>query len=617
MIAFLRGPGGFFTRFASEAVPAGIAVAVGASLLPLVSPLTAGLGGALAWPLASGVLRGVRRRTALRRLYRLALLAHVAFWSYQGIAASHLVPARTAIEVAGSAAWQGPGELHAGYGARAFTLPARTSLAGWGSRPRRVRLPAFGGAGVIGRASQRWMAAPGADGVPRIPMFRASDEDARGDVLGARALVLRPAAASGGAPAAIVRLDLVTSDGPLHTAIAAGLADLGFLPETVLVAATHTHSGPGGYASSPLSALLGTDHFRADVFAAIRDAAVAAARAAFDAAEPARIALVRARDRAAGAPILARNRRAEDPLQIDDRVYVLRVDAVAGDRPIACVLNYPIHPILHARRHMAFDRDLAGGLEDALEAALGEGMPVLFLNGAQGDITAPAVAAPDVEARIARLASTFAEAVAPAVRAARGTGVTEARLACCMVRRDLGTPRLVADVLGDRPGCLEAVARPCFQGDPEEVLRDVLAAPVNVAIWSVGIPEGRLGFTWGGDVAASVNLTAAWEPAPLTFGAWVLELGRGTPAQRVGLLWEPGEAVQELGRAWRAAAADLGLEDTLVVGLANGSCAYITPPATYARSGYEAEATFFGRETGPSVTAALTAALEVALAHLR
>ena len=94
--------------------------------------------------------------------------------------------------------------------------------------------------------------------------------------------MLRPADASARAARGLVRLDLVTSDAELHAAVAAALADLGFAPQTVLVPATHTHSGPGGYSDVPLSALLGTDHFRADVFEAVTAAAVRAVRAAYE-----------------------------------------------------------------------------------------------------------------------------------------------------------------------------------------------------------------------------------------------------------------------------------------------------------------------------------------------
>ena len=615
MISLVRGPGGLFKRLADEMVPGAVAIAAGADLLPFLSPLYAALAGAATWPLASAVIRAIRRRKWLRRGYRLAVFALVVFWSVHGVQATHLAPAGP-VGAVETARWSRDADLLAGYGTAPFALPEHTTLAGWGSRPRRIRLPAFGGGGVIGRWSQAWMAEP-RGGAPRIPMFRAPDPDAPPGALGARAVVLRPADASVGPPAAIVRLDLVTSDAHLHAAVAAAVADLGFVAQTVLVSATHTHSGPGGYSDVPLSALLGTDHFRADVFEAVTAAAVRAVRAAYEAAEPAPLALVRARDRKDGAPVLGRNRRAPDPTAIDDRVYVLLLESVASKRPIACVLNYAVHPVLYRRRHMAFERDLAGGLEESLSAALGEDTPVLFVNGAQGDVGPTPATHGQVSEEIAALGKAFAAVVAPAVEAARGTGATRWRLSCSRAPRDMGTPRVVTRLLGEREGAVEAVSRPYFDGDVEEVVRDVLALPVNVGVWSMGITEGRLGFTWGGDVGAEVNLASHMPSREVAFGAWVLAPEAGSTQPAFGLLWEPGEAVVELGRAWRDAAAQRGLDDVLVVGLTNGACAYLTPEATYLHDGYEAQATFFGPRTARHATETLDAALDAALRQLR
>jgi hypothetical protein len=600
---------------ASELVPGGLAVALGLALVPFVSPLTAALAGALAWPLASALVRALRRRTWLRRIYRTAFLAHVLFWSVQGVLATRHEPARP-VRPAGLSAWRAPATLRAGYGTAAFHLPAGTTLAGWGSRPRRVRWPMFLGAGPVGRWSQRWMAEPGADGAPRLPLYRGPAPDARGETLGARALVLRAGEGAGDPPAGIVRVDLVTSDARLHAAVTAAVADLGFRPETVIVAATHTHSGPGGYADNALSALLGTDHYDPRVFAAVRDAAASALRQAWKAAVPARLAVVQARDRAGGRLVLARSRGPEGPDKVDDRVLLWRVDRAADGSPLAVVLNYAVHPVLYRRQHMAFARDLAGSMEEALSAELGGGTPVLFLNGAEGDITeqpAPGT----VQERLASLSRAFARAVAPAVRAAAGHGATRVRLACAQVTRRLATPRVNVTLAGSRAATLTAVDRPWLGGDAADVLADLLSLPANLLVWTQAVPEARLGFSWDGGAGVCIALTPLLGHEPEPFGAWVLEFpGAGGP-RRSALLWEPGEAVESLGRAWRAAATGRGLPETLVVGLANGSCAYLTPEALYREGGYEARGTFFGPRSGADAGEALVAALDAALGALR
>ncbi len=611
MISYLRGPGGPLRRVAAEWVPFSLAVVVGGCAIAVVSPLTACLLAAAAWPLASAALRWVRQRPRLRRLYRLALLAHVIFWTAQGILATRMEPAAPPAAPAVSA-WARGSAFHAGYAARAFEVPGWTPLAGWGSPPRRLRLPTLGGLGVLGRTGQAWMAEPDTAGQPRLPLFRASTPPHTLNGLGARALLLRPDA--GGPALAVVRLDLVTSDRRLHAAIATRVAGLGIRPEGLLVAATHTHSGPGGYSDNPLSALFGTDHFSPVVFEAIVGAAVASIREASEAAVPARMALAVARDRdaASGRPIVARNRRAGDKDDVDDRVHALCFDALEGDRPIAVLLNYALHPHTHRRRHMAFDRDLAGGIEEALAARLVGAPPVLFVNGAQGDVATQRRPGAPAE-QIRELAAAFAAAVAPSIEAARGHGSADLRVACARVDQAMATPRVVVAALGSRAGVLEAIDRPLTDVAFATTAADVLALPLNMAIWSLGMPEARVGFGWEGDAGVVLRLTDSMGNPPCAFGAWVFETGPQEARTRVALLTEPGEAVMALGRAWRDAAASRGIPHTLVLGLTNGSCAYITPARAYRRDGYEAESTMYGPTTGATATAALTTALDAAL----
>ncbi|MDA1194877.1 MAG: neutral/alkaline non-lysosomal ceramidase N-terminal domain-containing protein, partial [Planctomycetota bacterium] len=522
MISYLRGPGGPLRRLAAEWVPFSIAVVVGGVWMPLTSPLNAALVATAAWPLASAALRWVRRRPGLRRLYRLALLGHVVFWSFQGVAATTRTPAAVP-EVGAASAWAASGGFTAGQASRPFVLPAWAPIAGWGSPPRRIRLPVFGGLGFLGRHGQALMAEPREGGQPWLPLFRAGEA---GQALGARALVLRPEGE--GAPLAIVRVDLVTSDGALHAALLERIAPLGFRAEGVLLAATHTHSGPGGYAANPASALFGTDHLSPALVQAVLDAAAGAVEDATARAIPARIALVKAHDRdpTTGAPIIARNRRAGDEDAIDDRVYCLRVDGREDGVPIAVVLNYALHPHMHRRRNMLFDRDLAGGIEEALTERL-EGHPaVLFVNGAQGDISTREGAGAPPE-RIAELAARFADAVAPDVVAAAAHAVPTLRVACARCERRMATPRVIVAALGERAGALSAVDRPYTELEAWSTAADVVAAPLNIALWTLMLDNVRVGFTWDGDVGAAVQLERTMGNDALPFGAWVFELGDG------------------------------------------------------------------------------------------
>ncbi len=617
MITLFRGPGGIHRRIAAELVPLGCACVAGGLVIPLAWTLPTWFGvvacvltGALTWIGASILLRAVRARPLLRRVYRVALLLHVLFWTTQGVLATVNEPAG-AVQPARASAWRAPTAFLAGAAEVPFDLPARTTLAGWGARPRRVTMPPFGGIGVVGRLGQRWMAAPLEDGAPTAPLFRRPDPAVAAEVLGVRALVLRPEDAADGPPAAFVRVDLVTSDRRLTEAVAAGLQDLGYRPEGVLLAATHTHSGPGGYSDGPLSGVIGTDHFDAGVFRALRDACIAAVRAAHAEARPARIGLVRARDRAPdGRRLLSRNRRKQDLDAIDDRVYALRVDERDGDATIAVLLNYAVHPVLLRRRHMGFHRDFAGAIEDAVAAVVPGDPLVLFFNGAQGDISAePGPDAGDARGRF--LARRFVEqSFAAAWRASAAAPKPRLRLRMARTRRTMATPRLVTGA-GPREALLDALYAPLWESPAADLVAGVIALPVNAFVWSLGLPELRVGFSFSGALGISVNLEPGVGDEPYDVGAFVFETANldGTAAERWALLWQPGEATQAVGRAWRKSVADIGIADTLLVGLAGGSTAYFTTEDEFHAEGYEAEATLFG----PGATAAITEALLNAL----
>ena len=614
MISLVRGPGGLLKRLADDFVPLGIAIAVGGIGITVLDPLHAALLGALAWPFASLLLRAVRRRPWLRRLYRLALLAHVLFWSAQGFLLDRVAPSE-APQVAASHAWAAPAPLRAGYGEADFALPDWATLAGWGAPPRRLRLPAFGGLGPVGRAAQAWMAEPDGDGRPRVPMFHAAERNLEAGPLqhpGARVLVLEPGASHDGARLVVVRLDLVTSARSLHAALLERLAPDGISADRLLVCATHTHSGPGGYSDNPVSAVFGTDHHSAVLERAIVDAAAIAYGRALTARVPARIGLVRARDRdpESGSPVLARNRRGDEDA-VDDRVYALRVDARDGG-PLAVLLNYAVHPYLYRRRHLEFERDLAGGLEQALEARLPGAPKVLFVNGAQGDVSTRHGGGAPAE-RIQALAARFADTIAPAIEAA--SMHDELRVATARVERRLGTPRAFVALAGSRAGVVETLDRRLVEMRFAATVADALALPLNLAVWSLAIPEARVGFTWEGDVGARILLEPSMGNPPQSFSAWVFELG-AKGATRFALMAEPGEAMQALGRAWRDAAARRELPDALVLGLTNGSMAYMTPSADFGQEGYEYDSTLFGPSTGDDVSASLELALDAALEAL-
>jgi hypothetical protein len=193
--------------------------------------------------------------------------------------------------------------------------------------------------------------------------------------VGARALVV----GRGDVRVGIVVLDVLIVWPSLREAIEERVADLGL--ESLLVAATHTHSGPGGYVDHWLAEAGIMGWFQPAVHDALVAAAERALRTAREQARPARLG-----SREMLIPGLTRNRRrAAGPS--DSSVPVLRVEGVAGDA-IATVFALSAHPTTLSADNLALSPEYPGVARARVEAL--RGGTALFLAGALGD-QAPAL----------------------------------------------------------------------------------------------------------------------------------------------------------------------------------------------------------------------------------
>lgn len=229
--------------------------------------------------------------------------------------------------------------LRAGAAAVPFALPAGVPLAGFGSR------------------------GPGNHAEGQLAPVEA------------RALVVE----RGESRVGIVVLDVLIVWPSLRAAIEERVADLGL--QSLLVAATHTHSGPGGYVDHWLAEAGIMGWFEPEVHEALVVAAERALRAAHAQAAPARLGARRTL-----LPGLTRNRRrAAGPS--DPEVPVLRVDGVEGEA-IATVFALSAHPTTLSADNLALSPEYPGVARARVEAM--RGGTALFLAGALGD-QAPAL----------------------------------------------------------------------------------------------------------------------------------------------------------------------------------------------------------------------------------
>jgi hypothetical protein len=195
--------------------------------------------------------------------------------------------------------------------------------------------------------------------------------------VGARALVL----SSAGCTVAIASAELLLVPEALDAAVRARVADLGLAG--VVLAATHTHAGPGGYWDHALGERFATGRYDPHVRDAVVDAIAAAIRRAAGALAPARAVAA-----SGAADDLARSRSGgveEAPLT------VVRVERADG-APLAELTVFGAHPTMLGKRN----RSISGDWPGRFIAGGAHGVR-LFLQGALGDqsVDSPTPASPE------------------------------------------------------------------------------------------------------------------------------------------------------------------------------------------------------------------------------
>jgi len=318
------------------------------------------------------------RRHRRRRLIRLALLLVLAAtwivivgpWpAYRGGYAGTAYALETLGDIAAAAAQdlgvgRSAGSLRAGYGEAEITPPIGTPLAGYGQRR----------------------------GAPSTGVH---------DPLYVKALALH----DGHDEVVLVGSDLLlVPDSVAESALVQLAADPGLERRQVLFTASHTHSGPGGWAPGPIGRL----------FAGRRDAAVvrdlterfvAAIRDAHRSLRPASIAGGHVE-----VPQLIRNRLIEGG-ETRPRLPILAVreasqDAGGAGALLAIATSYSAHPTVLGADNRLFSGDYPGAMQRHLAALTGA--HALFLGGAVGSMGPRPPAAADAFARMEAMGEELA-----------------------------------------------------------------------------------------------------------------------------------------------------------------------------------------------------------------
>ncbi len=350
---------------------------------------------------------------------------------------------------------------------------------------------------------------------------------------------------------AVVVLDLVHVFGPWVAQVRSAVHDrLGIAGERVLVAATHTHAGPGVFRSSIVAntEVSGYEESLLETVAAC----VGEAAAALDVAE--------LRFGSAAVAGIAANRR--DPARpVDEEVRVLSAHRRDGD-PLGVIANFTCHPTVLSAANHAYSGDLFGvGAEQAAQLV---GAPVLLLNGAAGDVSTRFTRQAQTHDEVRRMAQRLAAGVERAVRgavASAGSGLAAAVQSVPVRRRTLPSPEAA---LAQAHAALAEVDRLKRSEAGAGALRlaQVRAEGAQAELWVSG--------------------QGGWEAL---FGARpaVAEL-QGLRLGDVAVVAAPGELFSAAGAAVRRRLRGRAL----LAGYANDYLGYFIPEADAAEGGYEA-----------------------------
>jgi len=403
--------------------------------------------------------------------------------------------------------------LRAGAARVTLTVPAGTPLAGYGALDRRLLVP-----DVLGRH-------------PHAFWFKPNEGTL--DPLAARALVIE----GGERRLTWVAVDLVAVDRAFTARVARALVQAGLPPGALIVSASHTHSGPGAFMESGFLGVVSAERQDREVTEALVSSVVDAVRRAEAAKSPARVGSA-----SVVAPTLTVGRLRRE---IDREIVVLKVVSETGT-PIALLWNYAIHGTMLPAVNLRLAGDVMGIASRELERMTG--VPVLFVNGAVGDVSPARHGEVETEHAGRELASAvFSGWVA-------AQSVRTDPLVVGTTRVPLSAPFLPVRNCTSRwvPGWLTLPLRLALPADAELI-------------------GGRLG-----DVV--------WVTVPGELQSWL------------------GEAVKRAGRR--------GVRHAFVAGLSNDYLGYFISEVDYDRVAYVACASLYGPEAGERLTRAAEKLIE-------
>ena len=398
-------------------------------------------------------------------------------------------------------------------------------------------------------------------GVQMAGYYRKSPAEGIHDRLKAIAVVFDD---RGGEKSAICVADVCGMDATLVASVRRRVGGA-MKPERIMIAATHTHSGP-----SLVSDNLLNQRWRCE----LEDRLVDVIREADISRRPARIGVGAGEVAGVGG-----NRR--DPVGgiVDRTVTVMRVDDVrAGGALMGVIVNHACHATTLGIDNLLISADYPGEVRTYVQSAL-EGKPVvLFLNGACGDINPGGYSAEDSALGKSIPNRTFERAH----EIGRIIGSEAVALT-----RSL-PPRAEFLVRGGHLPVRLPMRRTLLPAEAEAALRAAKARTEAARQTEVSGQEmDRLNLE---QVYAEIELGGARKRFGLPNGEWTSEIQALGVGDAV-FLGMPGEVFNEIGIALRKASP---FKQTFLVGYANDGAGYFPTVQALRQGGYEVKTSMFG-----------------------
>ena len=356
------------------------------------------------------------------------------------------------------------------------------------------------------------------------------------DPIRAKSLVL----VKGNEKLLFISLDVAGLTSEMYEDLLERLARRGYRRDQVFAAATHTHSGPGTLSRRWLWQVLASDRFQDKVYVGVLDGIVQSVSSAEQYAQPSQ--LFTASFSTEG---LQRNRRHRDGW-FDPTANVLLAKSLSGDW-VGAMVNFAVHGTALNARNLELSGDLPGAIERELQSQLHA--PVLFINGAEGDVSPAEGGFEGIE----KLSRSFTQQAMQAIPRAKP----------------------VQPTWSVRTSTLEL-------GDPAVTIGACLSAS-----WHRGIGDWIV-LGLGDSVPHSIALS-------------YLQLGE------LRMLAWPGEPTTTLGFDLKRTAPG-----AWVLGLTNGYQGYFTSPGEFAEGRYEACSSLYGPQAGERVVKSFTELIQAA-----